>query len=260
MCTLLIGRDVLGPGTLILAANRDENPGRASDPPRVLTDTPRLAGGRDRVAGGTWLAIRECRAAVAMLNRRPARAGAAPPRASLRSRGLLTLDVAAASEEGADSLAAAARARLHRALSDDRYAPFSLAYLSPENSWLVCHDPERPLREIEIENGWHVLTHTDLDDRDEPRTRRLLATLAPWTPATPAEAEAGLLERLRLHDDDGAPPVCIHDGPMVTVSSAIVTFDRDGARYLHVEGRPCRGRPEDHSGLLAGPVRGRPHA
>src|SRR5262245_44538547 len=92
MCTLIIGRDVLGPHSVVLAANRDEDPARASDPPMVLNEDPWVVGGRDRVAGGTWLAIRDGEAAVALLNRYEP--GVPPPAGPLRSRGLLTLDVA----------------------------------------------------------------------------------------------------------------------------------------------------------------------
>src|SRR6266850_923872 len=96
---------------VVIAANRDEDPARPSDPPGVLNESPRLVGGRDRRAGGTWLAVRERRAAVAMLNRRgvagdaPGRPGAGAGVAvgrgaaggdTLRSRGLLTLEVAKA--------------------------------------------------------------------------------------------------------------------------------------------------------------------
>src|SRR5580765_3334545 len=58
MCTVLVGRDVTGPGEILVAANRDEDPARPSDPPGILLDSPRLVGGRDRIAGGTWLAVR----------------------------------------------------------------------------------------------------------------------------------------------------------------------------------------------------------
>ena len=58
MCTLIIGRDVPSPGQILIAANRDEDPARPSEPPRVLREIPRLVGGRDLVAGGTWLAVR----------------------------------------------------------------------------------------------------------------------------------------------------------------------------------------------------------
>src|SRR5947208_3263655 len=104
---------------------------------------PRVVGGRDRLAGGTWLAIRERRAAVAMLNRRddpPPPVGDNPQR---RSRGLLTLEVASViAKTGSDDGGLLARAGLERArqsLSDAPYAPFSLAFLSPDACWVLAH-------------------------------------------------------------------------------------------------------------------------
>ena len=61
------------------------------------------------------------------------------------------------------------------------------------------------------------------------------------------EAIQRMGELLRLHD---APPVCLHEGRMVTVSSSIVWLAADEARYLHVEGRPCERPFVDHTDLL----------
>ena len=133
------------------------------------------------------------------------------------------------------------------------YAPFSLAILSPHGSWLVVHDGHESSALGPLEPGWHVLTHTELDDRGEPRTARLLDRLASGTPAAPPEAEATLESLLRLHagETKAEPAVCIHEGPMVTVSSSIVVLGLAEPRYLHAEGRPCEGPYEDRSALLA---------
>ena len=64
MCTLILARDVLGPRTILIGANRDERSSRPSAPPGVLRSEPRVVGGMDRQAGGTWLAVREGRAGV----------------------------------------------------------------------------------------------------------------------------------------------------------------------------------------------------
>lgn len=248
MCTLIVGRDVVAPGTVVLGANRDEDPKRPSDPPSVLRAAPRLVGGRDRVAGGSWLVVRERRAVLAMLNRR---ADAATP-AERRSRGLLTLEVASAPDIGDLSSSAVEAAR--NATTRDVYAPFSLVYASPSACWVMGGNPWGPPRMDRIEAGWHVITHADLDDLGEPRTAALLAGLRGWKPLTLEEAERGLWERLRRHGDEtpgGAPAVCIHGGTMRTVSSALVWLGRDRSRYLHAEGRPCETQPIDYSSLLA---------
>lgn len=243
MCTLILGVDMLGPRSMILAANRDEDPERPADPPGVLGETPRLVGGRDRRAGGTWLAVRGSEAAVALLNRRPRGPGPAAP----RSRGMLTMDVAAA-----PAGATAAEVRLREQVARHPFGPFSLVWASPAACWIATHDPGRPLEVGAIGPGWHVVTHESLDDAREPRTAWLAADLADWRPAGLEEAVLGLRSRLALHAGDrpGAPEVCIHESRMVTVSSSLVWLDGSRARYLHAEGRPCVATWTDHTALL----------
>jgi uncharacterized protein with NRDE domain len=245
MCTLIVGCNVAGPGTVVLAANRDENPGRPTDPPTVLSETPRVVGGRDRLAGGTWLAIREARAVVALLNRHDPDAPRDGAKASgLRSRGLLALDVALAAHDTGPERA--------RALAQSaRYAPFSLLFASAQGCWMLAQD-QRGLRTLPVSDAWHVLTHRELDDPAEPRAAYLMRRLRDYRPASVREAEEHLARMLREHGGPSAPPVCLHTGPMVTVSSSVVSLGRDGPRYLHAEGRPCRHEYADHSGLLLG--------
>jgi uncharacterized protein with NRDE domain len=261
MCTVILGWDVVAPGTLVLGANRDEDPARPSDPPGRLIADPPVCGGRDRVAGGTWLAVRERRAVVAMLNRRPSRADLA--RAWPRSRGRLALEVAAAPEDASapvpaevdGALARGALARAWAEVGRESYAPFSLLHASAAACWVASRNSGEPPRVLRLSRGWHVLTHAEVDDAREPRAAHLARDLAAWTPRTPAEAVIGVLARLRSHGGPG-PAVCLHQGRMVTVSSSIVWLSRAGARYLHAEGRPCTTPARDHSALLAGAAEG----
>ena len=259
MCTLILGIDVVGRGSVVLGANRDEDPARPSDSPGVLNERPRLVGGRDRLKGGTWLAIREKRAAVAMLNRRDEPAAAS----DRRSRGLFALEVAAAGDGAPAAALAFARAAVRQA----EYAPFSMIFASPGECWLLAHDARRTIEVARIAPGWHVITHADLDPT-EPRIRWLTDRLARWAPGSAAEAERSLLDLLRSHGEEAragrpaAPPICLHEGRMRTVSTSLVHLTRDVARYLHVEGRPCTGALVDHSSLLdasrAGALEDRP--
>ena len=244
MCTLILGIGVVAPGTILLGANRDEDPQRPSDPPSLLSHDPSIAGGRDRLAGGTWLAIRgaaddQSAVAVAMLNRRPATPapGAAPESPPpTRSRGLLTLDVARAPEP----------ATAFEALIRERYAPFTLVVARTDLVWILTWEGENA-RMIEPAPGWHVVTHADVDDAEEPRTRWLLDSVAGFHPKDRAEAEAGLIRRLSSHE---APASCIHEGPMRTVSSAVVWLAGNETGYRHAEGRPCVTEFKDYSALL----------
>jgi transport and Golgi organization protein 2 len=272
MCTLIVGRDVVAPGTVLLAANRDEDPARPCDPPSVLSGTPRLVGGRDRRAGGTWLAVRESRAVVAILNRRDRSGEPAPPAPDRRSRGSLVLDVAAADSgvpPAADALPSvaatvgaglpgAALARALSALAAARFAPCSLVFAAPEASWLMALESDGAPRFEPLASGWHVLTHADLDDPGEPRTAWLVRELSGFAPGSLDQAERRVDALLRSHGDRaaGAPPVCLHQGRMVTVSSSSVWLAPGEARYRHAEGRPCEHALADLSHLLGAPVAG----
>ena len=251
MCTLILGVDVTGPETIIAGANRDEDPSRPSDRPLVLLPQPRVVGGRDRRAGGTWLAIREARALVAMLNRRDI---VPPPAAARRSRGLLALETAGVRVRG-EVLAnrVLADAALDHAMASLRagdYAPFSMVFATPRARWMLAHEPGRRPRVVDIPTGWHVLTHTELDDPDEPRAARLLRELAGWRPDSADAASRGLAERLGQHGERGDGS-CIHEGRMVTVSSSRVWLAPGEAGYVHIEGRPCVSPEADLTPLLA---------
>jgi len=243
VCTLILGIDVVAPRSVILGANRDEDPGRASDPPGILGTQPPLAGGRDRIAGGTWLAVRERRAAVAMLNRRERLEE--PPVGSRISRGRLALEVASLEMPSAEAtLDLAARGS---------FAPFSLVHVSPGDCWMVSREAGESPRSRRIGPGWHVLTHTDLDDPHEPRAAALLESLRGLAPASREDAERAMISRLSDHGPSGGGrPVCIHHGRMVTVSSSLVWLAPGEARYLHAEGRPCEQPFADRTDLLAG--------
>jgi len=242
VCTLILGIDVVAPRSVILAANRDEDPRRASDPPGVLETAPPIAGGRDRVAGGTWLAVRERRAAVAMLNRRER--ASEPVIGTRLSRGRLALEVAALETPTPEhALRFAAR---------NFFAPFSLVYASPGGCWMISREAGEAPRSRRIGRGWHVLTHAELDDPLEPRAAALLGTLAGFAPASREPTERMLMTLLAQHGEGGDRAVCIHQGRMVTVSSSLVWLAPGEARYLHAEGRPCEQPFADRTDLLAG--------
>jgi len=254
MCTVLIGRDVTGPGEILVAANRDEDPARPSDPPRVLLGSPRLVGGRDRLAGGTWLAVGaasprragraggEARSSVTMLlNRRPI--PGAPPGA--RSRGLLTLDVARASDPRAAALSAG---------ESGHYGACTLVYVSPAACWwLAIPGPggRGETRIGEIAPGWHAITHAEMDDPTEPRTAWLRGRLSRLGGRTVEPALAALAPLLAHHGDATSPAVCLHEGRMRTVSAALIALARERVTYRHAEGRPCTEPFVDVSRLLA---------
>jgi uncharacterized protein with NRDE domain len=247
MCTLILGRDVVAPGTVLLAANRDESPARPSAPPGVLRESPRLVGGRDLQAGGSWLVVRDARAVTAILNRRDRSGEPAPPAPGRPSRGTLVLEVAALDGTPA-ALPDAALERALAAAAGHRYAPCTIVFATPESAWAVAIEGGAPPRVDTVTPGWHVLTHADLDDPSEPRTVRLMRELQGFAPRDRDQAERRLAGLLRSHD---APAVCLHEGRMMTVSSSIVWLAAGEAAYRHAEGRPCEQPFTDRTALLA---------
>ena len=245
MCTLVIGWQVLGSDTLLLAANRDEDPARPATGPMVLRRSPRVVGGRDQRAGGTWLAIRERRCVIAVLNRRNSRAEGASPAPPVPSRGWLVQAIAAAGDGEPAACARAARLLLRA----DPYAPCSLVIAGPRAVWVVNHRASGDTSVEAAGPGWHVITHEDLDDPSEPRTAWLAAELRGFAPPS---VDAGLkrLDGLLAAHGGATPAVCLHQGRMRTVSTARVWMSGKNVQYLHGEGTACRAVWSDHSNLL----------
>lgn len=239
MCTLMLGRDVLGPGTIVLAANRDEDPSRPSARPARLGSHPPIAGGRDLRAGGTWLAVRggTSPAAAALLNRPPEPDAPSPT----HSRGELPLALLTATEP---------RDVAFSLLRSQAYGPCTLLWLSPTGCWSLTLEGGSG-RVRPIGPGWHAITHADMDDRDEPRTDWLLGQLTGFAPASMDEAWSRLTGLLVSHGGPGEPSVCLHEGVMQTVSASRVWITPEHARYSHAEGRPCETRFEGFDELLA---------
>lgn len=260
MCTLIAGIGVPGPGTLILGANRDESPDRATAGPGVLVDRPRVVGGRDLVAGGTWLAVREARFVTALMNRRPVPGDRRDP-ATLRSRGLLCLDAASSpgSFDAPDALDPGTGERHSprlsaalRLLDAAGYGHCTLVGLGVDGeAWAIRAGRGGMPAVTAMEPGWHVITHAEVDDPREPRTAWLLERLAGARPGGVAEALDLLGGLLRAHGEDGRPAVCLHRERFPTVSSTLLALGVPGPRYLHAAGPPCVTPYEDRSALLA---------
>ncbi len=252
MCTLILGLGILGPGSLLLGANRDESPKRPSSDPGVLVGFPRVVGGRDLVSGGTWLAVRDARFVTALMNRRPVPGDARDPGA-FRSRGLLCLDAAVEGGGRGESHLDAALRLVNR----DAYGPCTLIGVGLDGeAWAlkaVMGEPEiQP-----ISRGWHVITHQSLDDSGEPRTRWIYDDLRQKRPLTVKEALELMAGYLRSHGEGGlrgeggAPPVCLHRDVFPTVSSSLIALGESGGpRYLHASGPPCTTEYRDYTPLL----------
>jgi len=248
MCTLVLGLGILGPGTLLLGANRDESPDRPASGPDVLVEKPRVVGGRDLVSWGTWLAVREARFVTALMNRRPDPDDARDP-ATLRSRGLLCLEVAAAPSTASSFLDVA-----FDAVQRDRYGHCTLIGVGVDlEAWSLHAGWGEPTASA-IPQGWHVITHRNLDDPEEPRTAWLLDRIRDLRPGSVHEAVDRLAGFLKMHGEGGSPAVCLHRNVFPTVSSSILALGDvpGGPCYFHAAGPPCVTPYVDHTKLLIG--------
>jgi hypothetical protein len=245
MCTVILGLGILGPGSLLLGANRDESPRRPATDPIVLVEAPRVVGGRDLISGGTWLAIREARFVTALMNRRPAPGDARDP-ATLRSRGLLCVDAAAG--DGNDSRLTAALGLLKR----HSFAPCTLVGVGVDGeAWALAAGAGEP-RVQPIARGWHVITHQDLDDPGEPRTNSILRDIEERRPGSVEEAFDLMSGYLRRHGEGENPAVCLHRETFPTVSSSLIALGaRGGPSYRHAPGPPCVTPYRDYTPLLS---------
>lgn len=239
MCTLAVAFQVDRRWPLVVAANRDERLGRASEG-WALRDGPggtRHAAPRDALAGGTWIAVSAGGVFAGITNYH------APlewyPDPDRRSRGELVALAAAARTAGAarEALAAAPA---------ERWNPFHLLVADARSAFLWWYDGERSgLRDLGP--GLHVVTERS-PDGSCPRGD-LVRARWPVDPTIPK-----LRELLTVHAPPPERATCIHMDPAYgTRSAAVLRLAPElAASELYVaEARPCLAPLEDRSELLA---------
>jgi uncharacterized protein with NRDE domain len=239
MCTLAVafGTDRRWP--VVIAANRDERLGRASEG-WALRDGAggiRYAAPRDLVAGGTWIGV-SARGVFAGVTNYHAPHAWYPDPARLSRGELVPLALAAAS--AADARAAVAD------LDAARWNPFHLLVADARSAFLWTYDGEASRLEP-LAPRLHVVTESS-PRGDGPRGDLVRSR---W-PVDPAVGR--LHELLTIHAPSPAAATCIHGDPAYgTRSSAILRIAPDlAASELYVaDTRPCLGPHEDRSALLA---------
>ncbi len=236
MCTLAVAFRVDRRWSLVVAENRDERLGRASES-WALRDGQggiRVAAPRDAVAGGTWIGV-SARGVFAGLTNYHAPLDWYPD-PDRRSRGEI-VNLALASPT-----AAAARVALAGAQAE-RWNPFHLVVADASSAFLWWFDGERASLEP-LDPGLHVVTERSPHGRC-PRGDLVRAR---W-PVDPSPQR--LRELLTVHGGDGT---CIHGDPLYgTRSSGIlrIAHDLDSSELFVAEGRPCVTPLDDRSALLA---------
>ena len=155
MCLLAIQYRLVPESPILVAANREEQYDRLSQPPTIQSGKPRVLCGIDQQAGGTWLGVNQHGLLVAACNR----VRLMPPLAP-RSRGALCRDLLRAGS---------ARQAVDMALeelSTGKYDGVNYVIADAESGWVVhgCDEAEV----VQLEDGLSIVSNGDVNDpRDE---------------------------------------------------------------------------------------------
>jgi uncharacterized protein with NRDE domain len=248
MCTLAVYLREFDDYPLVVAANRDEHFSRPTAPPELLANDPSIFGGKDLVAGGTWLGVNALGLTAGIVNRRAAHTQS---RETVRSRGLLCLDMLRAKD------ATQARERLERELGS-AYQPFILLVASEETAF-VAFNTGGEIQRLDLDAGLHVFSNTSFTDSGGGKldqARELFAAAANSLGTRLKRSRAQLdsaVEVLRgvlsshdsaNHSQEPRDTICVHKAgaDYGTVSSSIIFYARDEKKFhfYHASGPPCR--------------------
>lgn len=241
MCLLVTLFDSVPGCPLVIGANREEFYSRSSQAPAKLHDSPSIWGGRDLRAGGTWLGVNQYGLVSAITNRPGQSHGRA------RSRGLLCLDVLAASSAGE------AAKILQTLCAREVYNPFNLFVSDGKQAFLLTSEDSGTF--LPLQPGLWLIPNGEVNDLSSPRVRRAQSLLADLSMTGPDAALAALQRILSDHESGVSfqDMICHHGVDRGTVSSSILAIwpaRMDQSRYLHIEGKPCEKAYSDYSHLF----------
>lgn len=235
MCTLIIAWQVFPDAPVVVAANRDEQDSRPSEPPAVRNwEVPTVAP-LDREAGGTWIGFNQKDVLVAVTNR-----WTDTNLDGERSRGLLVRDALA--EESAED----ASRFIERELRARSYRGCNLLVADPTAAVLLEWDGT--LRVGNLQPGVHVVVNVGADGeyaipeaREEVGTTQAANADSVRTSLQPEPGENSdaWLDRagsvLGNHDYG----VCVHGDGFGTRSASLVRLGTEPT-YRYADGPPCR--------------------
>jgi uncharacterized protein with NRDE domain len=226
MCVLIAGWKLRSGVPLVVAANRDEDLGRAFEPPRwSRTAHGAVLAPHDRRAGGTWLGVRPDGLCVAITNRRD---GDVDP--GRRSRGWLCETALAQADAGA------LLGWLETETAHQHYNSFNLFFADRRQAWVASWNGR--LQSVELAPGAHVLSNEHgLDALALPELERL-----DWQQPQ-AGLDTALAAILASHHerDAGGWSICKHGARYGTVCSSRVVLPDTGPGWLDwAPGPPCR--------------------
>lgn len=241
MCTLALYFGLFDNAPLLVAANRDEHYDRPSAEPFFSNTSPKILAGRDLRAGGTWLGVNEYGLVVGILNRRVN--GDPLPQATLRSRGLLSMDLLAHKS----AAAAAASFTAH----DSAYNPFTVMFADRANAFAAYNHGDR-IATRRLDAGLHVFSSAAEGDIGSPKAERAREKFAEAISGHSASygfaSWIGPLQKVLADhtfedgSNDPGDAICVHRQDSGTVSSSIVVLAEANSRFemFHCPGPPCQ--------------------
>lgn len=235
MCTITLAWQVFEDSPVVLAANRDEQVDRPSEPPARRDWEARVVAPKDSEAAGTWIGYNEYGVLVAITNRWIDRTIDGD-----RSRGLLVRD-ALAYESAREAVQF-----VERDLDGRTYQGFNLLVADANSALLVEWDGNRRVRTLDP--GVHVVVNVGADGQyavpaefeqrgldQAENANRLAEALRP----EPGEGATAWLERARDAVSDHEYGVCVHHDGFGTRSSSLIHIRSEGVSYRYADGPPC---------------------
>jgi Transport and Golgi organisation 2 len=240
MCILAIQYQSINNSPILMAANREEEYDRLSQPPKIQSGKPRVICGIDRKAGGTWFGVNQHGLVVTVANRSKVATPIDP-----RSRGLLCRELL--------------ESRTAREAVD--YATKELARGAYCGANYLCVDGEYGavvyggdmIERVELTPGLHILSNGDLDDDSDPRQafirRQLTLQKVDSSVAFLAVASRAFA---RPADSEGRRGVVITGGTRGTVSSLLLSLTGriQNSILQYAAGPPTEKKYDDCSALL----------
>ena len=236
VCTLTLAWQTFDDAPVAVAANRDEQRDRPSEPPAQVDAEPTVIAPRDARAGGTWLGYNEPGLFVGITNR-----WTDADLAGERSRGLLVRDALR------EPSAAAAVRLVEDAVEADEYAGFNLVLADENAAFLLEWDGRLLVRQLEP--GVHVVVNVGASDapaipasaaeRGQAQAEDAAAVRTALLPE-PDEGSDAWLDRASAVLGDHEYGVCVHQNGYGTVSASLLSIgDGGGVRFEFADGPPC---------------------
>ncbi|MDO4549931.1 MAG: NRDE family protein [Planctomycetia bacterium] len=240
MCVMAFLYKMATDSPILVAYNREEDPDRLAQGPRIQSGRPRVICGIDRKAGGTWFGINQHGMFACAMNR-PKREVPVTP----RSRGLLCRELL-----NSRTAREAAQVAEKELLSGNYYG---VNYVCGDADYAAVIYGGYEVSVVEIKPGLHMFTNGKMDDYNDERQefvrRQLTLQILESSVTFLAVASKTFSKK---SDEYGRRGIVRTHGEIQTVSSLLLSlpYKGHGAVLQCTAGPPSEMKYEDSSALL----------